>query len=82
MQKDYVSCTITARTHFCFQTPAGGTSTVTQQAGRPQEAVEAEGISGFRGVRETHGQQVREQILNGFKMARQECDLNYLSLAQ
>lgn len=48
MQKDYVPCTITARTHFCFQTPAGSTSTVTQQAGRPQEAVEAEGISGFR----------------------------------
>lgn len=67
---------------LCFQTPAGGTSTVTQQAGRPQEAVEAEGISEFRGVRETHGQQVREQIINGFKMARRECDVNYRSLAQ
>lgn len=33
---------------LCFQTSAGSTSTVTQQAGGPQEAVEAEGISEFR----------------------------------
>lgn len=51
IQKDYVSCSQNA---FCFQTPAGGTSTVTQQAGRPQEAVEAEGISEFREELEKH----------------------------